>query len=83
MTSWNDDVLRGFNNTIDLFNIVIRERAQLYGSLIAVMNKSNITEVEIPFEEYKQIGLTQYVLFEPTETGLKVTIKEQEKETVE
>jgi hypothetical protein len=80
MSNWNDDILRGFDTTIKLYNVVLNERAQLYGSLIQVMLQNDVTYFELPIEDAKFIAKNYYILFKPNDdnTILSVELKVQE-----
>ena len=85
MSNWNDDIVRGFDTTIRLYNVVLNERAQLYGSLIQVMLQNNVQYFELPMEDAKSIGEKYYILFTPNDdkTILSVELKEQEEKVIE
>lgn len=65
---WDDVVLSGAQNIKNYLDFILKERSQLYGTIIYLMISNDITESELPSEEtFRRYGDDYYVLFEKAE----------------
>lgn len=48
LKDWSDDVLQGVHNTVNLLNFMLRERSQLYGTIIYLMQLLETEKVIMP-----------------------------------
>lgn len=62
---WQDEVTEGAKNVKHYLDYVLRERAQLYGTVIFLMISNGLTEVELPSPEtFKRYGYDYYIQYE-------------------
>lgn len=62
---WEDDVTKGAENVKGYLDYVLKERAQLYGTIIFLMIRSGLTEVELPAPEtFRRYGYDYYIMYE-------------------
>jgi hypothetical protein len=68
---WKDDVMTGFEKISEFFSFVLRERSQLYGSLIHLMILTGSYKVELPPtpEKFVEYGRKYYVMFSQGDDG--------------
>lgn len=78
---WNDDIMAGAENVKHYLDFVLRERSQLYGTIIFLMVSNKLTETELPpVETFSTYGDSFYVVFEKAENQnlYRVCLKERE-----
>ncbi len=77
MTNWMDNVIEGVTQTVDLLSFMLRERSQLYGTIVHLMIQFETRELDLPeMDIFKSYGERYFVEFLPTEEGgFKVSLK--------
>jgi hypothetical protein len=77
---WSDSIMEGVNNTVRLLSFMLKERSQLYGTLIHLMLQFEKREIIMPpIEVFNGYGKKYYVNFDAQEDGtLKVYLKLRE-----
>lgn len=83
---WNDDVMIGAENVKNYLDFVLKERSQLYGTIIFLMISNNIQESELPsVETFRTYAENYYIIFEKAEGEnlYRVALKEREDDATE
>lgn len=81
---WVDDVMLGVANSHRLLDFMIRERNQLYGTIIYLMELLEKNRVIMPtIESLKEYHSTFYVLFDQEGQDFFVNIKPRDELGVE
>lgn len=77
---WDDDVKRGVAYSTKLLDFMLKERGQLYGTIIHLLKLMEEDYVMLPtIEEFKEYGEKFYILYETNEEGeFRVSLKDRE-----
>ena len=81
---WVDDVMRGAHDLWQWVQLVLAERGMLYGAVIYLMIRNNITVFELPNAAIrKSYGENYYIEFKPNEDGVECSVFLHERPDVE
>lgn len=86
MAKWKDNVMSGVEYVGTLLDFMMKERSQLYGTIIYLMILNKLTKAELPpFEVMKRYGTDYYIMYEGNESGgvdIKLMEQEHDEETL-
>jgi hypothetical protein len=81
--AWEDDTMKGADYVKNFVGHLMKERAQLYGTIIHLMLTNKLDVMEFPeIETFKQYGKDYYVVFEQEEgiQNFRAKLLKQEKD---
>lgn len=77
---WQDDVMRGVEYTKSLLNYMLRERNQLYGIVLKLMEDAGIDSITLEEDEIIGLGQKYYIYEKPIQEGRKMIVEKRERE---